>query len=64
MNANKHARMFRISSSFQIVEVLGKELMNIRQMAKALEFLFVCLLAMESLGKLTGENSVTLRDVL
>lgn len=44
MNANKHARMFRISSSFQIVEVLGKELMNIKQMAKALEFLFACLL--------------------
>lgn len=64
MNANKHARMFRISSSLQIVEVLGKELMNIRQMAKALEFLFACLLAMESLGELTGENSVTLRDVL
>lgn len=44
MNANKHARMFRISSSLQIVKVLGKELMNIRQMAKALEFLLVCLL--------------------
>lgn len=47
MNANKHARMFRISSSLQIVEVLGKDLMNIRQMAKALDFfvcLFVCLL--------------------
>ena len=64
MNANNHARMFRISSSLQIVEVLGKELMNITQMVKALEFLFVCLLAMESLVELTGENSVTLRDVL
>lgn len=42
MNANKHARMFRISTSLQIVKVLGKELMNIRQMAKALEFLFAC----------------------
>lgn len=63
MNSNKHARMFRNSSSLQIVEVLGKELMNIRPLAKALE-IFVCLLAMESLGELTGENSVTLRDVL
>lgn len=44
MNAYKQARMFRISRSFQIVEVLGKDLMNIRQMAKALDF-FVCLFA-------------------
>lgn len=65
MNANKHARMFRISSSFQIVEVLGKELMNIRYKANGEGFrIFVCLLAMESLRKLMGENSVTLRDVL
>lgn len=34
MNA-KHARMFRMSSSLQIVEVPGKELMNVKQMVKA-----------------------------
>lgn len=62
MNA-KHARMFRIFSSLQIMEVLGKDLMNVKQMAKALGF-FLCLLTMERLGELTGENSVTLRDVL
>ena len=58
MNANKHARISRISSSLQIVEVLGKVVMNIRQMAKALDF--VCLFA--CCGKLGRTHWRKFRD--